>query len=359
MKKELIFAGLASLMMSSCSNDNEVPAVSRGSELGVSTLISGVGSTRALTDAFAENNQIGVFVKGTGYTPLLAAYTCPADPAGVWTSPSLETEKIYLANVPATVYAFYPYGASAISNSTDDTQGDYYTAINVSVPATQQFDAADVADYMYATTREGDGSVTPYTYPLAQASNAAADDAAASPAVYDNKVDLYMHHSLAKLSFVVNKDVTYAGTGELSKLTLATTTPVAGTPKFQTGALTMSVADGAISGAAASDELIVQGVDATDVKTINAYDATTPSIIVTTAALVAPLADASGITLTLTIDGKDMSVALPADAANSADKWLAEKNYTYTITVKGSELIVNSVSILPWGDVAAGNADVQ
>ncbi len=54
MKKELIFAGLVSLMMASCSNDNEVPAAFRGSELGVSTLISGAGSTRALTDAFCR-----------------------------------------------------------------------------------------------------------------------------------------------------------------------------------------------------------------------------------------------------------------------------------------------------------------
>ncbi len=359
MKKELIFAGLASLMMASCSNDNEVPAVSRGSELGVSTLISGAGSTRALTDAFVSTNQIGVFVKGTGYTPHLAAYTCGLDPTGVWTSPATETAKIYLANVPATVYAFYPYAADAITNSTDDTQGDYYTAINVTVPSTQQFDAADVADYMYATTRKGDGVGTSYTYPLALAGNAAADDAAASPAVYDNQVDLYMHHALTKLSFVVNKDVTYVGTGELSKLTLATATP--GTPKFKTGALTMSVTNGVISGAAASESLTVQG-GTPAVKTINAYPAPVPAVV-TTAALVAPLADASGITLTLTIDGKDMSVGLPvitdSDPDLSSAQWLGEKNYTYTITVKGSELIVNSVTIVAWGEVAAGNADVQ
>ncbi len=347
MKKELIFAGLVSLMMASCSNDNEVPAAFRGSELGVSTLISGAGSTRALTDAFAENNKIGVFVKGTDYIPLLAAYTCPADPAGVWTSSTTETEKIYLANETATVYAFYPYASDAISNSTDDTQGDYYTAINVNIPSTQQFNAADVADYMYATTREGDGVGTSYTYPLAKASNAAADGSG----VYDNKVDLYMHHALSKLSFVINKAESYLGTGALSELTLATVTP--GTPKFKTGALTMSLTNGVISGAAASELLTVTGPS--DL-TINAY-ADPASTTVTTAALVAPLTATSGITLTLTIDGKVMSVALPA--AGSAAQWLAEKNYTYTLTVKGSELIVNSVSILPWGEVAAGNANVQ
>ncbi|WP_321480909.1 fimbrillin family protein [uncultured Bacteroides sp.] len=356
MKKELILAGLASLMFASCSNDKDLPAVSQGSELGVNTRIFGSGSTRALTDAFVQNNQIGVFIKGTDYVPHLAAYTCPLDPTGVWTSPAADADKIYLANVEATVYAFYPYAAGAITNSSDDTQGDYYTAIDVTIPPTQQFDGADVADYMYATTREGDGSGTPaYNYPLAKASNADADDDAATPAVYDNKVDLYMHHALSKLSFVVNKDVTYVGTGTLSQLTLATAAPVAGTPKFQTGALTMSVSDGVISGAPASDLLTVTGPS--DL-TINAYNAT-PSTVVTTAALVAPLADTSGITLTLTIDGKDMSVALPSDALNSSDKWLDEKNYTYTITVKGTELIVNSVSIVAWGDVAAGSADVQ
>ncbi|MBP1613748.1 MAG: putative exported lipoprotein [Bacteroidetes bacterium] len=351
MKKELIFAGLASLLLASCNNDNvESTASLTSSELGVSTQISGLSSTRALTDAFAENNQIGVFITGTDYTTHLAAYTCPAVVTGQWTSPSTETEKIYLANEDATVYAFYPYASDAISNSTDDTQSDYYTAINVTLAATQQFSAADVDDYMYATTREGDGSGTPYTYPLAVASNAAAD----ATGVYDNKVDLYMHHALTKLSFVVNKDVTYAGTGTLSEITLAATTPAA-TPKFQSGALTMSLTDGTISGTAVSDLLSVTGPS--DL-TINDY-AATASTTVTTSALVAPLGDTSGITLTLTIDGKEMSVTLPHDALDSADSWLAEKNYTYTITVKGTELIVNSVTIVAWGEVAAGSAEVQ
>lgn len=349
MKKELIFAGLSSLLLASCSNDNvESRASLTSSELGVSTQITGLSSTRTLTDAFAVNNQIGIFIKGTDYTTHLVAYTCPAVVTGQWTSPTTETDKIYLANEEATVYAFYPYASDAISNSTDDTQSNYYTAINVTLPVTQQFSAADVNDYMYATTREG---APPYTYPLAVASNADAD----GTGVYDNKVDLYMHHALTKLSFVVNKDVTYAGTGTLSKITLANTTPVPGILKFQSGALTMSLTDGTISGAPDSNLLTV--TSSSDL-TINDY-AAAASTTVTTTALAAPLGDTSGITLTLTIDGKEMSVTLPHAAADSADSWLAEKNYTYTITVKGTELIVNSVSIVGWGEVAAGNADVQ
>ncbi len=366
MRKELIFSGLVSLMFASCSNDTAVPVVSQGTELGLTTRIASSVSTRSLTEDFVSGDQIGVFIKGTSidgntsYEPHLAAYTCPTDPTGVWTSPTAELEKIYLANVTATVYAFYPYAADGISNSTDAGAPDYYKAIDISVPATQQFNATDVSDYMYATTREGSGP--DYTYPLAQASNAVAD----ATDVYDNKVNLYMHHALSKLSFVVNKDESYVGAGKLSQIVLATTAPVTGSPKFQSGALTMSLEDGTITGTAVSDELVISGVHqnmltkstTTGTVDINDYNST-PSTTVTSAALVAPLGDTSGITLKLTIDGKEMSVVLPADAANNADTWLAEKNYTYTITVKGTELIVSSVSILPWTDIDGGSADVE
>lgn len=355
MKKELITAGLASLLFAACTNDSTEPVTLATSELGVSINIAAAVSSRALTDAFATSDAIGVFIKGTGYTPHVATYLCSANGAGSeWTAPTTETDKIYLANEEATVYAFYP-STAVISNSSDNAQSNYYTAVQLTIPSTQQFAAADVNDYMYATTREGDGSTTSYTYPLALASNADAD----GTSVYDNKVDLYMHHALTKLSFVMNKNASYAGTGILSKITLSTTVPVQGSPKFQAdGTLTMSVVDGTISGTAASDLLTISGTDASDTKTINA--ASTPaSTVVTTTALVAPLSDVSGITLTLTIDGKSMCVELPHDAANNSDKWLSEKNYTYTITVKSTELVVSSVSIVSWGEIAAGNADIQ
>ncbi|MBP1593194.1 MAG: putative exported lipoprotein [Bacteroidetes bacterium] len=335
MKKVFILAAFASVMLAACSSDDSPTVKSDKNELGVSALVTSSVSTRAMVDNFAGTNKIGIFVSGTNYTPKVALYTF--DGTSTWSAPTLSADKIYLSNETATVYGFYPADATINGSLANDGTNK----VDITVPATQNIDGATgIVDYMYATAAL-DGSV----YPLATASNETNKD----------KVDLVFHHALSKISFVINKGESYSGNGKLSKITLANNTVVPGTPRFSTGNLTMAVATGNIATLGTTtgvDNLVIEGT-AID---INAYNAT-PLTTVVTKTLFPPMASTADITLKLVIDGKEMSVALPATAP--ADKWLAGKNYTYTVTVNGTNLIVNSVTILGWDNIPSGSADVQ
>ena len=326
MKKVFMFAAIASMMLASCSNEDEATTTPTGkSELGVSAVVTGAVLTRGLTDGFAADSTIGVFIDNqTGseldYTPATATYTYGA---ADWAAPA--SGKIYLTNQIATVYAFYPRGIAGDVNFTTKT-------LKVNVDSVQNFSATSQEDYMYATTRAGlEGS---YTYPLAVASNA----------VDSNDVSLFFHHVLSKLSFIVNKDVSYTGAGLLTSVRL---TKGGG---FLAGSNlgTVSLGDGVISELHITDDLVFTGST-----TINAAAGTT----VLVEGLVAPIVATTGISLTLTIDGKNMIVTLPAVAP--ADAWLQGKNYTYTINVKGTELSVVSVAITAWDDLAGGATDAS
>ncbi len=316
-------------MFASCSNqDTPATAQTDKNELGVSAVISGAVSTRALTDGFAATNTIGVFIDNTigtetDYTPLVAAYTFGAT---TWAPPA--SGKIYLTNQGATVYAFYP------SNSVVDTAAK---TLAIAVDAAQDFSATSQTDYMYGTAaRTGSGTVeSPFVDPLAVASNATSA----------NEVALYFHHALSKLSFVVNRASSYTGAGVLTSVKLKKTTG------FLAGATggTVLLNDGVISGLVAADSLTFTGT--TTINTVAALGA------VLVQGLVAPIVATSGITLTLTIDGKDMLVTLPAVAP--ADAWLQGNNYTYTINVLGTELSVVSVAITVWNSIVGGTTEVN
>lgn len=343
MKKQLLFVTLAASMLAGCSNDENSPVVASASnELGVSVNVVSSVSTRALRDgiSFVDNDAIGVFVTGTGYTSKVAPYSLLTS---VWTSPTLAADKIYLTNEIAMVYAFYP--SSATTNPTT-LAGDGTDLIDATLAADEtSFDGTGQTDYMYGTAAATSGTGTtldPYLYAAwPQASNAAAD--VVTPAAYDNKVDLYMHHALAKLSFVVNKAESYGGTGLVTSIKVnsgtSTTAPLSGT-------FTMKISDGSLT-TTASTVGAISFTDATGVNA-NAYNAT-PSTVVTAYGLALP-AEVADLTLTVTVDGKEMTAALPA-LPDAATAWAAGNNYTYTLLINGTELEVTTVSIVDWNSV--------
>jgi len=329
MKKIFMFAAIASAMLASCSN-GDVPAITPAdkSELGVSAVISGAVTTRGLTDAFATDSIIGVFIDNnieteTDYTPATATYTYGATN---WAPPA--SGKLYLTNQIANVYGFYPRGIAGDVDYAAKT-------LKVNVNSEQNFTATSQKDYMYATARTGaEGS---YTYPLAVASNA----------VGNYNVNLFFHHALSKLSFIINRESSYTGAGSLTSVRLTKAAGFLSEPTPTAGA-TLSLSTGIFSGLVATSDLIFTGTT-----TINAVAGTT----VLVQGLVAPIVATTGINLTLTIDGKDMAVTLPS--TTPADAWLEGMNYTYTINVQGSELSVTSVAITAWGDLAGGTTVVN
>ncbi len=351
MKKQVLFVTLAAAMLASCSNEENVSvAPSTSSELGVSVnVLSGV-NTRSLRDGvlFESGDAIGVFVGGTGYTPKVAAYTfTDSDTDGTpdtWVSPTTSADKIYLSNELATVYAFYPSDATVSGT----LAGDGTDKIEGSLGSLEaSFDGSGQTDYMYGTSREGDGSGTPaYTYPLALASNAPAD----GTGVYDKKVDLYMHHVFTKLSFVVNKAETYSGTGLVTSIKV---NPPWGGTTVLSGSFTLKLSDGALDTSAnAGGETLTFISDPGVVA--NEYSSPASTDIIASGLVFPCVVD--GITLTLTIDGKEMTATLPYLIGDQL-AWKAGDNYIYTLLVKGTELEVTTVSIVDWNAVDVNSGD--
>jgi len=308
----LLFALAASF--AACSDDTNV-AKNASNELGLSVSISGKTSLRSLKDAFVSTDAIGVFVTGTGYTTKLAQYTFNGT---TWSSPSSDTSKIFLSPEEATVYGFYP-ASSVLSPSTlanDSTNG-----IKVTVTGTDSsFAATDQIDYMYATATNKVKYLNPAT-------------------------NLAFNHGLAKVSFIVNKDQSFLNPGALTQVKLAKTTG------FLIGAGVMKLRSGAITGLTAANSITFTGT-----ATANAYNAT-PSTTKTAYGLVAPITATSGITLSMTIDGKVYSATLPS--ASPANLFAAGNEYLYTITLKGTEMSITSVSVTPWDTKDAGSLDMR
>lgn len=343
MKKQLLFVTLAASMLAGCSNDENSPVVASASnELGVSVNVVSSVSTRALRNGigFVDNDAIGVLVSGPGYTSKVAPYSFLTS---VWNSPTLAADKIYLTNEIATIYAFYP--SSATTNPAT-LAGDGTDMIDATLAAAEtSFDGTGQTDYMYGTAAATSGTGTtldPYVYGAwPQVSNAAAD--VATPAAYDNKVDLCMHHALAKLSFVVNKAKSYAGTGKVTSIKINSGTSLAAP---LSGTFTMKISDGSLTTTGST----VGAISFTSIvgKNANVYSAT-PSTVVTAYGLALP-AKVAGLTLTVTVDGKEMTAVLSA-LPNLATGWAAGNNYTYTLLINGTELEVTTVSIVDWNSV--------
>ena len=62
--------------------------------------------------------------------------------------------------------------------------------------------------------------------------------------------------------------------------------------------------------------------------------------------------------VTVTVDGNAYTVKIPALMVSSeASGWLPGKNYVYTLTMKGTQLVVSSVAITQWQDVAGNTGE--
>jgi hypothetical protein len=311
MKRLIMLSTLAAALLAGCSN-NETASTTGAKELGMTVKVGSSSATRSLTDAFSANDKIGVFITGTGYTSKLAAYTLNA---GVWNSPALEADKVYLTSQAATVYSFFP------STAMCDMAGK---TITTTTNASDDFAATAATDFMYGL---GYNSTT---YSLAQASSLSA--AAAKP-------DLYFFHALTKVSFVVNKASTYPASTDAGKLTQVQLTKSTGKFALQG---TTSLTDGTFTPTTTAAQLTsTLTLTAPSSVNINAYSATA-STTVSAFGLFAPCADLSDVTLSLTIDGKVLSTVLPTAA------WAKGKNYIYTITVSGTELQIGTVQIISW-----------
>lgn len=309
MKKQMILMAMATsiALFAGCSKDEVTPSTGSSNQLAVSMASITTKAGTSVKTVWAANNEIGVFVTGTGYTPAVTNYKTSDGTA--WT---FSTAPVYLIGNPASVYAVYPANTQ-LSGTTPDATSTF----TASVPATDDFAASGATDYMW-----GIGTKT------------------VSNATGDNATVITMKHAFSKVSFIINKDVNYpttAGTGNITGITLSS----AGN-KIVTGG-SVIVGTGVFTPATYNTGDLQYTPSAATY--INAYNATTPSAVVTATLLACPVAYASAdLALSLTIDGKTM----PVTNFPTSPDWHGYCDYQYTITVSPTSLAVTSVTITAW-----------
>ncbi len=266
--------------------------------------------TRSLVESFSSST-IGVYVDDDAgvYSP---ATNSTASVTTGSSSPVTPSPSIYI-NADATVYAYYPATSLTSPVST--------SPLAISVVSSDDFDATGQMDYLWATPVDVSKS--------------------------DRTVDLTFQHALSKVVFSIALGSNYAGTGELTNITLTAT---GSSYEFLSGSGTMAIVDGTVSGLTSTATLEYNGSLALSTSASEA------EALVAPVTLAESTSSTSEITIALTIDGSTYSTTLPV---SSVSEWVAATVYTYKITVNSGELTIGTVSITDWTDGSSTDITVS
>ena len=336
-----------------CSNEDEMPQMAQinGSEL----VVNNVGVAEVNTKAgirgteFTGSEQIGLFIYTGAKGTMTGDYNTTASTiptvnvpygrnAGKWSA----TQPIILSSTKGVVYGYYPY-----------TSGDTYktpTAIPVTVAADQgsgqsdgKVDVTEQKDFMYATAVEN-------------ISNANATIST-----------LTMNHALAMVTFVFQQtsemNNLYPGEGKVSEIVLKNVDNTKSAVK--TGNGTMNSYDGVTTGGSAKVGDLPASITISPAVTKSLMGVTTTNegtgelpqlprmLVYPNEGVAAGYAEAI-----ITVDGNKYKVAIPALTITDG-KWQKGNNYKYTLTMKGTGLVVENVAIEDWVGQEAGTGTIQ
>ncbi len=311
MRKLFSMAVVACMILSSCTKEDLSPNNTNGTTLlGVSTAsVSAVATRSSSSNLLTNGSQIGVSLiadAANGYSDLKNVeydYSTTTSPAG-WAPASTNTKNIYLNNLPATVCAYYPLGAAGINSSTDQTSV---------ILTSQKYDAAQ--DLCYAVKQKAATNIVP-------------------------SVSFAMNRAYAEITFSITKDATYTGIGLIDKITISNTT-VRSTN-------TLDITTGTYGSSIPASESVFYNPG------ITAITSGTPA---TSTVLMVPTVLSGTITFSFVVDGKTMSTTLDA-SANNLLALVFGNNYKANVTLKGTQLVVSSVTTQDWTDQAVTNGMV-
>ena len=306
------------LLTAGCGDDQNTGTAENNDpvELRISPRVT---LTRGVVDgtAFGSGATVAVYAEGTDYTADKSNnYAKYKYSSSAWNSDG--SDKIYLTNAEATIYAYYPTDDKHnITNLTipvtllEGTEATTITAVN-NVTGTSIAAATGEVDCMYAM-------------PVLKVTNKSNQT---------KGVELTMKHALSMVSFRVYKAADYEGTGKLTKI-------------IKTGAITEGTPT-----AATYTRTIKDGYTLED--TAAGAGAKKFSI------MVLPISTIGNdkIQATFTIDGAEYTVKLTAPSDNSG-AWLAGKNHLYTVKLSGTELSISTITVTQWVGVVGGTLEIK
>lgn len=400
---------LAALLGTSCSSENDPitpidpandpDAIELGITAGVSLTKSAINSG-AQSGTGSEMQSLAVYAVGNASSYAsgnnYAIYTPQADG---WTRNGT-TDKIFLTNEVATIYAYHPaykpktggvmIGTDALKinegtpsdtatvnisvfpgnsgaadtdnkypediNNADKTWQTNIWSNNTTTDASKIISAPGEIDYMYAVKTGGNGT---------EAATASNGKTAGSSTVDAHKVSLDMKHALSMVSFRIYNDGTYTNTGKLTKIKLSnvssgTALSTGTTPK-------MKISDGTIvenaAVAATYTRFIENGYTIIRIGTPASASVATSENDAKEGSkkfsiLVLPHTGAKDqIQVTFTIDDADYAIPLASNSTSVG--WEAGNNYLYTAKLSGKELSISSVTVSEWTAATGGNLEVN
>lgn len=155
-------------------------------------------------------------------------------------------------------------------------------------------------------------------------------------------VAIGLKHAFTQIRLVIKKGETYPSTATVSEVKYTRSM------RTLTANAKMKLTDGTFLGAtdaaAYTYNLTSDGNSGKPIASTSEKD----NLIITSYAL--PCAAAAS-TISLTVDGKEMSIKYDGDPA-----WLAGKIYTYAVTINGTGLSFSGVSVVSWNNSADNNS---
>lgn len=280
------FLIIIAVFLSGCSKEENLPEAGSRVPLSVSSASLSAVFTKT-TPSLLNSGKIGLFLlSSSGYAAMNDVEYDYGTPAWI-----PQSSTIYLNNNNASVCAYYPLGAAGITSTTDPT------AINLK---SQKY--IDSEDLCFVSQN------------LTSLNNAFPS------------IDLTMGHAYSRITFIIDKDAAFPGTCKIVYINI--TNP--GIKKSNT----LNITSGTYGpGITTGSFTYVPGIDGIF------------SSSVSSSVLMVPTVMSGNINLTFSVDGN----LLTASLQNSALKELkAGYEYTFHTTIKGTVLIIDTVTITDW-----------
>lgn len=343
----LLLPLMAISLLASCSKDDDID-----SPVSLSMHIAGVSVTRAAVNQASDLKNVGIYAVnaesgeskyGNRPTGTYGAYTTKTE-GGITSLTPLQTptdQTIWLNSEKAIIFCCHPAPANGSADITNDpnvvttnvvptapvpTSAIKYTLSATDITGTNFDFTKPENDYMYGVEFKSDSYQT--TQPYANnGNNMSGGNKNPGP-----KVSLGLKHVFAQLRIVIKKDESYKGKAEVTSVSYTSNIPVLG------NTTRMKLTDGSL--------LNLDNSSYTNAKkyqyTLTA-NATAKETTITITNYAIPCESQQAATISLTVDGKEMSVA-------SSSQWEKGQIYTYTVVINPTGLELTGINVVAWDD---------
>lgn len=343
-------------LLSSCAKEDKIDG-----PVSLNPYVAGISLTRAGASQASDLSAIGLYAVNQDKN--LKTYgTWPAGTYGTYSNkqdgsfkPADAAQTIWLNLEKATIFACHPSQAAGTAITDGNAPSSSATnpipcipvpaavinlaPANITAPAAtnSDFDFATAAnDYMYGVEYDVKTSTFKTTQPTADNGRAATNAAG-------NTVAIGLKHAFSQIKLIITKGPTYTGNAVVSNVIYSRSMQTL--DAAENSGVKMQLTDGKLVGLenASSKEyqynlntLSDGGYKVTDNMTLTNY--CLPNI-------------AAASTITVVVDGKEMSIQYAEDPA-----WEAGKINTYNVTINGTGLTFSGFSIVDWNDSNDNNS---